>query len=142
MAHHTLIETDITRRFAFYRNACISLWAISQKLLIGEILTTTSNNSLTIKEVNRADPRDTYAITIGQTTAELIGTYRMCRSFYRILCEFTGYESKFFESIDNEHNDDFRAIDSGKRYTKLSDNPVENILVWVRERTELTVEAV
>ncbi|WP_248764626.1 hypothetical protein [Pseudomonas protegens] len=141
MAHHTLTEEDVHKRLAFYRNSCIALWDASRKLLIGEMFTAISDNSIVIKEARRTNPRDAYVITIGQTTSELIGSYRMCRSFYRILCEFSGYESEFFKAVDNEE-DIFAAIDSGRRYAELSENPVEKILEWVRECPDLTIESI
>lgn len=141
MAHHTLTEEDVHRRLAFYRNSCIALWEVSRRLLIGEMFSTISDNSIAIKEVQRTNPRDTYVITVGQTTSELIGSYRMCRSFYRILCEFAGYESEFFKAVDNEDNV-FAAIDSGGRYTQLSETPVERILEWVRGCPDLTTESI
>lgn len=141
MAHHTLTEEDVHRRLAFYRNSCIALWAVSRRLLIGEMFTAISDNSIAIKETQRTNPRDTYVITVGQTTSELIGSYRMCRSFYRILCEFSGYESEFFKAVDNE-DDAFAEIESGRRYTELSENPVERILEWVRDCPELTTESI
>lgn len=141
MAYHTLTEEDVHRRLAFYRNSCIALWAVSRRLLIGEMFTAISDNSIAIKEVRRTNPRETYVITVGQTTSELIGSYRMCRSFYRILCEFSGYDSDFFSIVDNE-DDFFAAIESGRRYTELSENPVEGILEWVRDCPELTIESI
>lgn len=140
MAHHTLTEVDIHRKLGFYRGACLSVWDVSKKLIIGEILSSITTNSIAIKEVEREDAMETYAITVGQTTSELIGAYRMCRSFYRILCEFSGYDSEFLKAIDHEINDDFRAIDAGRRYMKLSHKPVECILDWVRNRPELIIE--
>lgn len=141
MAHHTLREEDVHRRLAFYRNSCIALWEVSRRLLIGEMLSTISDNSIAIKEVQRTNPRDTYVITVGQTTSELIGSYRMCRSFYRILCEFSGYESEFLKTVDNEDNG-FAAIDSGRRYIELSEIPVERILEWVHDCPDLTTESI
>ncbi|WP_339456080.1 hypothetical protein [Pseudomonas sp. EA_65y_Pfl1_P120] len=141
MAHHTLSEEDVHRRLAFYRNSCIALWAVSRRLLIGEMFSISSSSSIAIKEVHRTNPRDTYVITVGQTTSELIGSYRMCRSFYRTLCEFSGYESEFFKVVDNE-DDAFAAIDSGRRYTELSELPVEKVLEWVRDCPDLTTEPI
>lgn len=141
MAHHTLTEEDVHQRLAFYRNSCIALWTVSRKLLIGEFFTTVSDNSIAIKEIQRTNPRETYVITVGQTTSELIGSYRMCQTFYRILCEFSGYESEFFKAIDNE-DDIFAVIDSGRRYTELSETPVESILEWVRDCPDLTTASI
>jgi hypothetical protein len=141
MAHHTLTEEDVHRRLAFYRDSCIALWEVSRRLLIGEMFSTISDNSIAIKEIQRTNPRETYVITVGQTTSELIGSYRMCRTFYRILCEFSGYESDFFKTVDNEDYI-FTAIDSGRRYTELSESPVEGILEWVRDCPDLTTESI
>lgn len=139
MAHHTLTEQDPHKGLAFYRNSCIAIWNVSRMLLISEMFTIISENSIAIKERGRADPREAYVITVGQSTAELIGAYRACRSFYRILCEFSGYESNFFNIIDDE-NGHFAAIEAGRRYTELSDRPVEAILAWVLSCPDLTIE--
>lgn len=61
---------------------------------------------------------------LGDNTHELIGAYRYCRSFMRLLCEFAGYGIKFFER-DGRY--DF--VDKGRHYfPKLEERRVEVFL--------------
>lgn len=53
---------------------------------------------------------------MGASTHELIGAYRYCRSFLRLLCEFAGYEITFFEDRGR-----YDLVDKGRYYLPRSE---------------------
>lgn len=141
-SHHTIYEADFIKGLSYYRSACMALWHLSTMLNLPELHTTLHGRSFVVQEINRSDPLEAYMITMSETTKELIGAYRYCRSYYRVLCEFAGYDSEFFISTD-EDKSTMRFIDGGSQYLKEADQPVEKLFQQIRERPQhLTLSSV
>lgn len=138
--HHTMVESEFVRRLAFYKSACGPLHHLSYMLILPEIHDELFKKSFVIKEKKDIETRNAYTITIGSTTAELVGAYRYAKSFYRILCEFSGYDSEFFKEVDSDDSD-MSLVDNGKRYLHSPYNRVEDLLKDVKSKDGLNMSA-
>lgn len=133
--HHVLFEEELFKRLAFYKNACDALWSISCSMSLDGLVKDLINNGHAIKELNRVAPEETYTLTVGKTTAELIGAYRYCRQYYRYLCDFAGYKSSFLKMIDYDKST-LSIVDKGRRYTEININAVEELLGFASSHFE------
>ncbi|QNH04454.1 hypothetical protein HNQ27_17405 [Pseudomonas sp. B11D7D] len=138
LTHHTIAESDFRKSLAFYKGACDSLYRLSYMLILPEIYKEIFEKSFVVKENKDINTRNAYTQTIGSTTSELIGAYRYTVSFYRILCEFSGYDSDFFNDIDNNDND-LVVVDGGKRYLHSPYNKVESLISTIRGSDRLHI---
>jgi len=123
--HHTLFATTPELRLTMYISACTPIWQLAETLHLREINNALYERSFVIKQSGQIQA---LTVSIGTTTEELVGAYRYCRSFFRLLCDFAGYDSDILRSIDNETSDSFITIDVGSRYLKECKEPVEELL--------------
>lgn len=134
--HHVLFEDDLNKRLAFYKCACDALWRTSYNLSLDALTRKLVDNGHALKEPQRKEPEETYTLTIGNTTAELVGTYRYCRQYYRHLCDFSGYKSPFLKEI--EHDTSIRSVaDRGRRYTEINLKAVDELLEFAAQHLEV-----
>lgn len=125
---HTIYSDTLSSQLAYYRIACSSIWMLSTMLNLPELYSEIHKRSFKLYNKPMSDEFDPYLTSVGTTTAELVGAYRYCRGFYRLLCEFSNYQSAYFEKTDFETNVKFHIIDAGSQYLKASDLPIEKMI--------------
>lgn len=123
----TLTTADDVERVQNYIVACDEVYQLGSLLVLEPIFGPLYEKSLKRKypDCIKTSEDGRRAFTpLGDNSDELIGAYRYCRSFMRLLCEFAGYDIKFFER-DGRY--DF--VDKGRHYLpKSKERRVEAIL--------------
>ncbi len=87
-----------------YIAACLTLYEIANLLALEQIYKTLKKNSINV-EITENGQRVAYAnrkyiYTIGKSQDELIGAFRFCRSYARLICEFCGYSTTSFSQSE------------------------------------------
>ncbi|MGN8344088.1 hypothetical protein ACLEJQ_10825 [Pseudomonas sp. SMV71] len=96
-----------------YASACTKLIQLSSTLhlpCIYEDLVTRQGFYTLCQDSAQPADADLQFCSLGKDTDQLIGAYRYTRSFLRVLCEFAGYDVKFF----NEKR--YYSVDKGSGY--------------------------
>jgi hypothetical protein len=125
-----LTTDDAKHRIHHYVIACDELYELGHLLVLEPIYGQLRQVSVRRKypEVLHASKDGRVCFTpLGETTRELIGAYRYCRSFLRLLCEFAGAEIRFFELSGR-----YDFIDKGQYFVpKNEERRPENFLATI-----------
>lgn len=100
--------------FEEYASACNGIYKIAELLVIPEIYKSLKEDSKKLFIVTDAGKIN--FTTIGTTRDDIIGAYRYCRSFSRLLCEFSGFPVDYFIDKNNPIDDGIAYQDLETKY--------------------------
>ncbi|UXZ94583.1 hypothetical protein K3169_19735 [Pseudomonas phytophila] len=105
----TDISTENSERLTYYMNACTNIYKLANLMALEAIHTELKTKSLAFALIDEdfvGPVRDyKYLHTLGTSTSEIIGAFRYCRSYARLICEFCGQSTRSFEQLKYNHID-------------------------------------
>ena len=110
----TLRDVNKEMTLSFYLNACSAIYRLSEKLGIPEIYIELAEKGALVPAKLERQPELESILTVGTTTDELVAAYRIAKSFYLNLCDFSG----FSPDVDAEEYEKY--IDVGGRYARIN----------------------
>ncbi|WP_374981293.1 hypothetical protein PSGK_09580 [Pseudomonas solani] len=102
-----------------YSKLCLNLNKVAEILVLPEIYKDLKEPGLKIEIILENKVIQLHAL--GNSLSHAIGSYRYCRSFMRVLCEFSGYPVDFFAHGRT-------IVDKGDNYKGKNRDPVESLL--------------
>lgn len=137
---HTAISNNTTPEVSakHYGEACKKIYELAGILTLPVIYDSlkSSSTQFTIYDaINLTSPKNITFTKIGQSTEELIGSYRYIRSYMRVLCEFSGYSVEFFDEKET-----LPEIDKGNSFKSSPYNfrDISRILEMFQEKNSKT----
>jgi len=110
------VNKDMT--LSFYLNACSALIRLSEKIGIQEIYIDLANKGVLVPVKLQKQPETESLLTIGTTTNELVAAYRIAKSYYINLCDFSGVSHKL------QSSEEMKYIDLGVKFRTINEELV------------------
>ncbi len=110
------VNSDMT--LSSYLGACSTLFRLSEKLGIQEIYIDLANKGVLVPVKLQKQPETESLLTIGTTTDELVAAYRIAKSYYINLCDFSGIGHNL------QLTEEMKYIDVGGKFRTINEQLV------------------